>query len=819
MKKTLAKILVTLLICTLLVPMGNPLLALETDSSNPPFVITYPDDVEGYGNSSALERIMMTPENQTMVQNNLPGLSGKFSDPLDAKRYAELLAYKSLVSTYLTTAKLNFNANIFDKVPQSNINVTISYPPGTDPDKDPGNYSDRTNIYFSTGTPSQAELMHDAGHELAHVYQLQYFNDYNNYIAKGMLYSRRWFMEASADYAAYIGLNKKDSKAGENIRMDFIRTPLTYSPSNKDRHQYHAAWLLDYLVKSGTVNFKQLFNTVTSSWMTGTEGVSSFADTLTPINSALGINGKTTLNIMYYKFAENLIFGNDSPIWQFTNAKTRAAAAFSEKDPMSAGAAEVVNINWDSKKEFTRTLETQGEGTGVLLGVNSSFDTKKSASKQIRIEILGNLSDNTMLGVNTLYGSGDVRSSGNIENGKKQVIVSVKPGEKLYLLFTNVSSGAKSVRVKLSVAEGEYDVSPAAQQGTKDTLSSLTAIVKKAPAGIKRFAYVVDFGDKSKNYEGSINTPAGSGSGKFTHKYGVPGSYTGTVSFFGLNGKDRTQLESKTFTVEIKDKLSVQLQPAQSSIAKGASINFAAVLNMGVPNASYVWDFGDGVKATGGTNISHIYNKEGNFTVTLTVLDGKSKKLLASAKAAATVIKKAEPKFGWVRTTVVQYNGIAPNDSNYSASGGSGSTTLNYKIWNSNSQAEEAFSVNYTWTEPPAVIYPDQKIQLTMTGAVTNNTMDYYNLNTSMGVFFDNIDIDPGFYAGGPVLVDESGNGSINLGKASPFGTPTTLKVSAAPGKGFYPPDKMALIVALYNGRCVGTKYIYEWKQIDTANQ
>lgn len=188
------------------------------------------------------------------------------------------------------------------------------------------------------------------------------------------------------------------------------------------------------------------------------------------------------------------------------------------------------------------------------------------------------------------------------------------------------------------------------------------------------------------------------------------------------------------------------------------------------------------------------------------------KKTIAKTNAAA-VKKSSAPKkrtWAWVLTNTIEYNPLAEKpEAAYSISGSGGSYTLTWKSSGCYVQGcpGEAFSVKYTCSKPPAIIKPNETIELTISGSITENTIQHYGCNTSMDVFFDRIDIDPGSYGGGPGL------GGIKLGgKTDKSAGNISQPVKSSPGRGYESTGKMALIVAMYNGRNAGTKYIYEWK-------
>lgn len=159
----------------------------------------------------------------------------------------------------------------------------------------------------------------------------------------------------------------------------------------------------------------------------------------------------------------------------------------------------------------------------------------------------------------------------------------------------------------------------------------------------------------------------------------------------------------------------------------------------------------------------------------------------------------------WVLTQTKEY---PFSDSTYTNTGAKGKYTLKWESRGCYAQGcpGEILEVQYSCSAPPATIKPGEKISLKISGKIANNTIQHYGCNTSMDVFFDRADIEPGSYGGGPGL------GGIKIGGKDKAGPPETT-VSGSPGRAYETSGTMALIVAMYNGRSAGTKYIYEWKK------
>ncbi len=129
-------------------------------------------------------------------------------------------------------------------------------------------------------------------------------------------------------------------------------------------------------------------------------------------------------------------------------------------------------------------------------------------------------------------------------------------------------------------------------------------------------SYVWDFGD---------GTPEARGV-KVKHKYKRPGTYKVTLTVH--DGKNRKcSTDKDTLVVVVNNKPSIVLKEVEKDCV-GKSIDFEAFINAtkreNIERSSlrYVWDFGDGTVEEGGARMPHIYQKGGEYLVTVSADDG-----------------------------------------------------------------------------------------------------------------------------------------------------------------------------------------------------
>ena len=71
------------------------------------------------------------------------------------------------------------------------------------------------------------------------------------------------------------------------------------------------------------------------------------------------------------------------------------------------------------------------------------------------------------------------------------------------------------------------------------------------------------------------------------------------------------------------DDLYVDLEGDPDEGAPPLTVKWTSTVEDGTPPYTYKWDFGDGSPASTEANPTHVYQKEGEFTATLTVNDSK----------------------------------------------------------------------------------------------------------------------------------------------------------------------------------------------------
>jgi len=169
--------------------------------------------------------------------------------------------------------------------------------------------------------------------------------------------------------------------------------------------------------------------------------------------------------------------------------------------------------------------------------------------------------------------------------------------------------------------------------------------------------YTWDFGD------GNITTINAS---IITHAYMTEGNYTVTLTVIDNDGFDDTAYN--IVRVRNYPTASFTYAPKPAVVNKTVTFDASSSRANGGVIANYTWDFGDGNITTVSTTIvTHIYPYEGNYTVTLTVID--SEELTNSQSQTVTVCQPPTASFTYtpvkpIAGDVVTFNASASYDPN-----------------------------------------------------------------------------------------------------------------------------------------------------------
>ena len=87
------------------------------------------------------------------------------------------------------------------------------------------------------------------------------------------------------------------------------------------------------------------------------------------------------------------------------------------------------------------------------------------------------------------------------------------------------------------------------------------------------------------------------------------------------------------------EELYVDLEGDPDEGAPPLSVKWTSTVEDGTPPYTYKWDFGDGSPVSAEANPTHVFQKEGDFTATLTVSDSKG---LSGSEEYDVLVEKEE---------------------------------------------------------------------------------------------------------------------------------------------------------------------------------
>lgn len=169
---------------------------------------------------------------------------------------------------------------------------------------------------ISTGFTAIYQIKEFINHELFHAIQNK---DYwlaarqtlwgHIFNLAGLKSIDEWWMEATADYAAFKIANSLNVPTNHQLDANYIAVDFFTNYYPNSDHAYENAWFLDYLVNQHGVNFADMYNRV-AAYSNPEEGLDAY---LKDKVSGGGSQEISPLSEMYRQFVEYLLFDPGSP--------------------------------------------------------------------------------------------------------------------------------------------------------------------------------------------------------------------------------------------------------------------------------------------------------------------------------------------------------------------------------------------------------------------------------------------------------------------------------------------------------------------------
>gem|GEM_PF-4998566 len=444
-------------------------------------------------------------------------------------------------------------------------------------------WSWKTGVLFITSYYSDKDqLHHDLSHELFHAIQ-------NRYFTFAGMHARKWWMEATADYA---GAAICGSDIYEPIDENYFKNPISLTNGIQE---YITANFINYLVEEENIDFKDLFDYITDIWS---------SDVIDSLDSYLTENTGKSFAEHYRNFARYIFFNSESPA-------TKSPTEMAQEDEMPV-----------SSDVLTQAFYLGKEGTASLWAVD--VELEDTANRRY-LEI--NLNKNPDFGVSAqiikLNGSGRTGSPQVLTalDSMQPVLVSAEEDDIIYLLLTNTGQSDTEIGVTVNSIEPELTVDPESLDGEYDTEYSFNLQASEIPETMENVTFAWDFGDgetgDSQNLsqgEKTVSVQEGSAELSISHKYLDDGNFTLKVTLLDDSG---VEIDCVEVPVTINLDLDVSITGARILIwelqdgATETDHNFEAVVQpRDTGEYRFEWDFDDGTtysQTAESSSVTHLY--------------------------------------------------------------------------------------------------------------------------------------------------------------------------------------------------------------------
>ena len=483
-------------------------------------------------------------------------------------------------------------------------------------------WSWKTGALFMTSYNGREELKEETAHELFHAIQ----NSYYTTAVEMLLVGRRWWMEATADYAANI-----IAGAGslEPIKSDYFIKPISMQ---NGEHEYQTAHLVDYIVKKGGIDFIEMWEAIADNpKIQVTESLDDY----------LYMATKKSLPYYYHNFVRHMFFSDSAAL---------------KGAPANLGVSSNLLAEASSVEKNFNILE---DGTASLWVVDVGMDDKKE-SRYLEFALDHDLSLSVYADVyisdGGRLGSATPIPDASLKYSDDKVLLEVPKDKLVYILATN--TGAEISKFNLTIRDRDPNLSITPESLTGEYGEDYTFNFKAENLGeeIKNLKFRWNFGDgivdDSSNLsqgETVVEVQNGTAEVNVSHKYLAEGDFSINLKIFDQSGKELEQAEA---AVNIDLEQEVVITGARQlvwELREGATEtehDFEAVVQpRDTGEYEFEWDFGDGTsfsERAESSNVSHLYTnlKDGDFFTVKVILYSLGAEKLAEDSISIEVIEE-----------------------------------------------------------------------------------------------------------------------------------------------------------------------------------
>ena len=398
-------------------------------------------------------------------------------------------------------------------------------------------------IYFAMTHDSAETLKHEAAHEFFHVVQNRYFNVY------GMGW-RKWWIEATADFAAYQVVWNGKTELSELDHMYFKKS-VTVSDG---KHEYKTANFVAFLAKRG-VDFKGAWDAVAEK---------TLPNVLRPLEAYVQDNTKASLHSLFRQFVRYALFDPAGPI---DHSEQLLYSGFMDQP-------DFLEVD---QKDATYTFNLKPDYTASVWGIRVRAKDEKT-QRLLHLEIVGAPPPASQVQADVVVLHDDVRPEGGasprgtLDESSPKMDVRVARDDVLYIAAVNSGGSAYQITVKIIVDDPPIDISPEtvtlAPRGSKTFLATVNG--KMPGAGVLLW---------------SVEEGAAGGDVNSIGRYTAP-SQEGTYHVTAALAADKTKKATATVTVS---EVVLNLRPMTATVMPGGKQAFIAEVT-GNPETRVTWE-------------------------------------------------------------------------------------------------------------------------------------------------------------------------------------------------------------------------------------